>query len=42
MEISFRQQLIVAMGQTNLKDWQSPLDVPNLDRPQKRPAESAG
>ncbi len=42
MEISFRQQLIVAMGQTNLKDWQSPLDVPNLDRPQKRPANLPG
>lgn len=42
MEISFRQQLIVAMSQTNLNDWQSPLDVPNLDRPQRRPAHLPG
>ena len=42
MEISFRQTLNVAMSQTKLTGWQSPLDVPNLDRPQKRPSDLPG
>ena len=42
MEISFRQRLNVAMSQTKLTGWQSPLDVPNLDRPQKRPSDLPG
>jgi mutator protein MutT len=42
MEISFRQTLNVAMSQTKLTGWRSPLDVPNLDRPQKRPSDLPG
>lgn len=42
MEISFRQQLTVAMNQIELTDWQSPFEIPDLDRPQRRPANLPG
>lgn len=42
MEISFRQQLTVAMNQIELTDWQSPLEIPDLDRPQRRPGNLPG
>ena len=42
MEISFRQQLLIAMSQIKLEEWQSPLDVPDLDRPLQRPANLPG
>ena len=42
MEILFRQHLSVAMNQTELTDWKSPLEVPDLDRPQRRPVNLPG
>jgi 8-oxo-dGTP pyrophosphatase MutT (NUDIX family) len=42
MEISFRQYLSVAMNQIELMDWQSPLEIPGLNRPQRRPSNLPG
>ncbi|MDE0936082.1 MAG: CoA pyrophosphatase [Mariniblastus sp.] len=42
MNISFRQQLNSAMSLSGLGDWRSPVDAPDLKRPESRPQDLPG